>query len=1225
MYCFLLVYLCLTHLQITNSAHFIVIHTNYTFYRNSYLNYMNNSKNIPPDARDKSNLFKEEVTLNFNIDNTVVSISNIKAWTNFSKNEFLNKSLNEIFEGGILQKYIDAIELVKNGNIKYIYYQFKNHDYQVLLSPYYKEALYNGFIAIISRIKIKGKLSNYNEDYYSIFDDNKKCIVVYEAENKGQDFIIKSFNSNAEKLEKVNRFDVIGKNVVDVFPGIVKIGLLDVFKRVLKSGKTEKLEPFYYKDEREEGYRVNSVFKFSENKIIAVYDDITEEKELEDKLNSNHYEFELLNDLETEGIIFIKTDIIIKLNKKALDIFGYSNSSEIIGNHIYEFINTKYHKLIRKYLKNNKGEKFKVVGKHKANKELLIEGYSKKITYDDSGKIDVFFIKDTTKEAESNKKLKLLSTAVEQSANSVVITDIEGNIEYVNPYFTVVTGYSFEEAIGKNPRILKSGNQSNEFYKELWDTISKGEVWNEIFNNKTKDGRSYWEKANITPILDSKNHITNYIAIKENITKEYLQEIALESSEKKYRNLITNVSIPIVVINSSGKIDFINKSMYKLVGINYSGKEGLNTDYNVFDDIQLIRASSSAELKKIFEGKKAELPIINYKIENSRSNESSEVTYKELYLKPSAFPVKDENGAINQVVIMVEDLNKEKLNEITQSVIFNIIKAASRTESISELIKIIKIEIGRLLDTSNFFVGLYDEEKDYFTVPYFSDEKDKYNEFPAAKTLSKYVIETKKTLIASKEKKEQLKLEGKLITNGTESKIWLGIPLIVNNEAIGVYVVQNYEKEDAYTQNDIKLLEIIGEQISMSLYKKQIETNIIKKNKELETINKELVIAKEKAETSERLTNAFLANMSHEIRTPMNGIIGFTQLLQMPDIEKKEVNEYAQVIEQSGNRLLNTINELLDISKIEANKMSITKSKYNLNNQLVEIYRFFKNEAKNKLIDLIYNFNEGNKSLEVYTDSDKLQAILTNLIKNAIKYTKKGKIEFGYKIHKNEIEFYVSDTGIGIPKDRQKAIFDRFVQADIEDREVYEGAGLGLSITLAYVKMLDGEITVESKENKGSKFTVKIPMEIPKNIYEKSIEAIGKKEIKSKNRTHKLPINTLIVDDEKISYLYLSVALSEICQPLHYVQNAKEALELIEENKGIKLILMDIKMPKMNGFELTKIIKAKYPEIKVIAQTAFALQGDREKALEAGCDDYISKPVNYKMLKKIINRFFNVN
>jgi len=411
---------------------------------------MDKSNEIMHNTGETISTKKEEITLKFNINNVVTGINKIKKWTNFSDKDFLNKPANEIFDSEILSKYTMSIELVKEGNIEYLNYQNNNYYYQVLLSPYYQATKYDGFIAIITRFKNLEDISDHSNDYYSIFDDNKKCVVIFETDNKKQDFIIKSFNHSAEKLEKVNRFDVIGKNVVDVFPGIKDFGLLDTFKRVVKSGESEKLEPIYYKDKRVEGYRVNSVFKFSENKIIVIYNDITEEKELENKLNASPYEFDLVNNLETEGIIFVKNDIIIKVNQKAIDIFGFNYSSEIIGNQIYEYVNTKYHNLLRKYLEINKGEKFNILGKHKRNIELLIEGYAKKITYGEYGKIDIFFIKDITKETENNKKLKLLSAAVEQSANSVVITNKEGIIEYVNPYFTSATGYSQEEAIDHN-------------------------------------------------------------------------------------------------------------------------------------------------------------------------------------------------------------------------------------------------------------------------------------------------------------------------------------------------------------------------------------------------------------------------------------------------------------------------------------------------------------------------------------------------------------------------------------------------------------------------------------------------------------------------------------------------------------------------------------------------------------------------------------------------------
>lgn len=244
--------------------------------------------------------------------------------------------------------------------------------------------------------------------------------------------------------------------------------------------------------------------------------------------------------------------------------------------------------------------------------------------------------------------------------------------------------------------------------------------------------------------------------------------------------------------------------------------------------------------------------------------------------------------------------------------------------------------------------------------------------------------------------------------------------------------------------------------------------------KTVEERTKELFLAKEKAEESDRLKSAFLANMSHEIRTPMNGILGFTRLLQIPNLSGKQQKKYIDIIQKSGTRMLSTVNDIVDISKIESGLVKISVSEVNISEQMKYLHSFFTPETAQKGIKLIFKNDLSEKDIKVKTDLDKFNSIVTNLIKNAIKFTNQGSIELGYRPlienGKSKIEFHVKDTGIGIPKHRRKAIFDRFIQADVEDKQAKQGSGLGLTISKAYTKMLGGKIWVDSLEGKGTTF-----------------------------------------------------------------------------------------------------------------------------------------------------------
>ena len=373
----------------------------------------------------------------------------------------------------------------------------------------------------------------------------------------------------------------------------------------------------------------------------------------------------------------------------------------------------------------------------------------------------------------------------------------------------------------------------------------------------------------------------------------------------------------------------------------------------------------------------------------------------------------------------------------------------------------------------------------------------------------------------------------------------------------------------------------------------------------------EILKAKEKAEEADLLKSTFLANMSHEIRTPMNGILGFAKLLKNKEITSEQTKKYISIIEKSGERMLNIINDLIDISKIESGHMDINFKNININDQINELYSFFKTEAENAGLLLILH-KYCNNPCVITTDPDKLYAILANLIKNAIKYSTYGEIKLGYNVNNDFIEFFVTDTGVGIPKERTIAIFERFVQADLKDKDALEGAGLGLAISKAYVEMLGGTIWVKSDVNMGADFRFTIPNNT-------NVTATDIKLIHESHPDFDIPkLNILLAEDDTVSEMHMSIILNDITAKLFTAKNGAEAIKIFENNPDIDLILMDIKMPIMNGIEAVNRIRKKNKNIIIIAQTAFAMPGDREKFLKEGFNGHITKPIEKDKLMKEI-------
>ena len=382
----------------------------------------------------------------------------------------------------------------------------------------------------------------------------------------------------------------------------------------------------------------------------------------------------------------------------------------------------------------------------------------------------------------------------------------------------------------------------------------------------------------------------------------------------------------------------------------------------------------------------------------------------------------------------------------------------------------------------------------------------------------------------------------------------------------------------------------------------------------------ELIAAKEHAEESDRLKSAFLANISHEIRTPMNGILGFSALLKEPHLTGEEQEEYLDLIEQSGQRMLNLINDLIDISRIEAGETKLQITPTTVNKVLHDLYAFFMPAISNKKLQLHCTLGLPDNESIIETDSGKLAQILTNLIQNALKFTRTGTIDFGYTRQGTTLEFYVTDTGIGIPDDMQQKIFDRFRQVDNTLTRNHEGSGLGLSISKAYVAMLGGKISVQSQEGMGSTFTFTLPY-IPLNSQNPS--ALSTQHFLSQDST----LNTLfpafcilIVEDDEVSTLLLKRTLKNENSTLLCAVNGLEAVEIVQHHPEINLVLMDLQLPIMNGFEATKLIKQQRPDLPVIAQSAFASKEDKQKAREAGCSSYITKPINKTELLNLITQ-----
>lgn len=445
---------------------------------------------------------------------------------------------------------------------------------------------------------------------------------------------------------------------------------------------------------------------------------------------------------------------------------------------------------------------------------------------------------------------------------------------------------------------------------------------------------------------------------------------------------------------------------------------------------------------------------------------------------------------------------------------------------------------------------------------------------------------------------------------------------------IAAYISRNYYKERKKASDNHQ--KIIEQNAAIKMAEKELidhkinlEDQVKLRTHELEEINIQLQEAKVKAEESDKLKTAFLSNMSHEIRTPMNAIIGFSELLKDENLSEADHEEFLEIIIEKGNLLLNIINDIIDISKVEANEIKIEESVTDINELCDELLASFDQIKKMKRKDnLKINLKKQfpSQPFLVMSDPLRLKQVLTNLIDNAIKFTHKGHIDFGYRIFQKgehrSLHFFVEDTGIGVDIGMHDIIFNRFRQIDESHTREFGGTGLGLAISKKLIQLMGGNIQIQSEVNKGSTFSFDVPL-----------KAVPKSEVKAQTTLKKVPKfrwtdrTILVVEDNESGYKLIQNYLEPTKANVIHAENGAEAVSMVNKNKSIDLVLMDLQLPVMSGYEATRLIKLKRSELPIIAQSAYAMKEDYLKSKEAGCDDHIPKPLDKQLLLNLIANY----
>jgi two-component system, sensor histidine kinase and response regulator len=759
---------------------------------------------------------------------------------------------------------------------------------------------------------------------------------------------------------------------------------------------------------------------------------------------------------------------------------------------------------------------------------------------------------------EAEDKLRVLSMAVDQNPATIIITDTDGAIEYVNPKFTWITGYQSHEVIGRNPRILKSGYTATADYARLWETIKSGHVWSGEFENKKKNGETYFESALISPILDEKGVIMHFLAVKEDITQRKIAQKRINI----LREAVEQSPAAIIITDASGNIEFVNKQF--ALQIQYSTDELLGRQPRIFnpghisdDDYDLMW--NNLKSGKIWRG------------ECRNRKKDGTLFWENVIISPML----EEKGKISNYILVTEDITGK------MQMLENLIDAKETAER-----------------SEKRFHSLFENMIEGFAYCKMLFENNKPVDFIYLEVNHSFE-----------------KLTG--LKNVTGKKVSEVIPGISESDQ-SLFDIYGRVALSGKPERFEMYVESLKDWYSISVYSPEKEYfiavfDVITERKNTE---RDLILAKEKAEESDRLKTAFLHNISHEIRTPLNAIVGFSAFLGNANLSPSKKDEFVKIIEKSNDQLLAIISGIIALATLDAGQEKIYEEETDINELLKTTYDQLMMSTGNHGVSFSYHCSLEDKFALVKTDAVKLMQVLVNLVGNALKFTNQGAVRFGYNLESGYLEFFVEDTGIGIPEDMHQHIFERFRQVDNSATRRYGGAGLGLSLSKGYVELLGGDIRLESELGKGSKFTFKIPYKPLVRHRAKSGKSYDLSAVSYPSET-----TVLIVEDDYNNFLLVKDLLSPLKINILHAENGEVAIDMCKNDQLPSLVLMDIRMPVMDGLIAMKIIKELFPALPVIVVTAYANDNDRVRILEAGFYDYIVKPIDKQILFKKIENY----
>ncbi len=995
-------------------------------------------------------------------------------------------------------------------------------------------------------------------------------------------------------------------------------------------------------------------------------------------LRESETRFRSVIESATDAIISVDADgRITSWNQGAADMFGYK-TEEILGESLTRLmpanIKERFLAAFRRTADTGRldmaHKTYVGTGIHKDGREIPIEASI--ATWQTGGqRYFTGIIRDMTERLRAEAQLHLQAEALAAAANVIVITDRNGVITWVNPAFSEITGYTFGEAVGRQPNILKSDRHEAAFYENLWQTILAGQVWRGEIVNRRKDGSLYIEDMTITPVTNTAGEIDYFIAIKLDITRRRQAEVSLQRRNQELNRLYRasgaflsevapDVEALAQVIVTTVQQEF-QKSNCSLVLVE-SGQDALR---------RIAVAGPFAEQVSQVGLSLSRPGIVASAITSGQVYNVADVQKHTGYLAgwPEArselvIPLKvgdqvigaidmqsDRHNAFDEdderlLISFAERatlalMNARLFNEVQQraaqlAALHDIELTISSSLEPDQVYSAIVQQSAELLDCQVAHLVAWDQKVQRGTgLASYSPQPNLIvdRQFRLEDSgLAPELLESGKPIVVNDAAKN--KLIKPFWRQIFQIQAMLALPLVYRDSVLGFLFLIETERPRVWPTDQIDLAESLAAQTAVALqntrlyqqtkrHAAELEQRVAQRTEELQRVNAQLLRAMQ-------AKDAFLASMSHELRTPLNAIMLRGEIMQMEgqgDLSQKQKRSLA-IIQESANHLLTLINDILDVAKIEAGKLSLTTDPMSVQSLCQSSLRLIKEMASQKQIQVSSDIDED--AVVLWGDGRRLKQVLVNLLSNAVKFTPEGGqvgLEVRGDADQDRIRFVVWDTGIGIAEEDMPALFKSFSQIDNSLARKYEGTGLGLALAYRLVALHNGSISVESKVGQGSRFTVSLPWP-PEQRRWKPLEAEGDKQTEDvAEGTAVSPAaapKILLADDNKIAVDTLSDYLQFKGYDVIIAYDGLEAVNQAREKKP-DLIIMDIQMPGVDGLEAIRRIRAdaNLADIPIIALTALAMPGDKERCLAAGAIAYYSKPYSLRQLVAAIKTKLN--